>query len=47
MTSLDLSRNLLGTEGAAHIAKGIKVSKYAYVVAVIWVPFSYVPLTTG
>jgi hypothetical protein len=39
MTSLNLSRNKLGVEGAKHIAAGIRVSKR--VVAVVLVPCSY------
>jgi hypothetical protein len=38
MTSLNLSGNRIGPEGAKHIAKGIKVSKC--VVAVVLAPFS-------
>jgi Ran GTPase-activating protein (RanGAP) involved in mRNA processing and transport len=38
MTSLNLSRNRLGAEGAKHVADGIKVSKC--VVAVVLAPFS-------
>jgi hypothetical protein len=38
MTSLNLSANFLGAEGAEHIAEGIKVSKC--VVAVVLAPFS-------
>jgi hypothetical protein len=45
MTSLDLSDNKLGAEGAKHLAAGIKVIKY--VVAVVLAPFSYAHLATG
>jgi hypothetical protein len=38
MTSLHLSNNELGPEGAKHLAEGIKVIKR--VVAVVLVPFS-------
>jgi hypothetical protein len=38
MTSLNLSDNELGPEGAKHLAEGIKVIKC--VVAVVLVPFS-------
>jgi hypothetical protein len=40
MTSLNLSANLLGAEGAKHIAEGIKVSRAECVVAVVLAPFS-------
>jgi Ran GTPase-activating protein (RanGAP) involved in mRNA processing and transport len=42
MTSLNLSSNGLGAEGAKHIAEGIKVSKC--VVAVIFAPSSYISM---
>jgi hypothetical protein len=38
MTSLNLSDNALGAEGAEHIAAGIKVTKCA--IAVVLAPFS-------
>jgi hypothetical protein len=39
LTSLNLSANFLGAEGAKHIAEGIKVRKC--VVAVVLAPFSF------
>jgi hypothetical protein len=38
MTSLDMSRNTIGREGAVHVAEAIKVKKC--VVAVVLVPKS-------
>ena len=42
MTSLNLSNNELGAEGAEHIAAGIKVTKCA--IAVVLAPFSRVSI---